>query len=63
MVNGEGKSKMSAAANEARKIVEKFEDIFGDLSATESDWLYREIANAIQIERNKIPRIPVSELS
>lgn len=54
---------MSTAANKARKIVEKFEDIFGDLSATERDWLYREIANAIQIERNKLPRIPVSELS
>lgn len=39
---------MSEAMNTARKIVEDFEDHFGDITATEGDWLARKIAEAIQ---------------
>lgn len=32
----------------AKKIVESFEDIFGDLTLTEGDWLARKIAAEIE---------------
>jgi hypothetical protein len=42
---------MSYAANEARKVVTEFELIFGDLTATEGDWLFEKIKDAIQSGR------------
>lgn len=39
---------MSEAMNAARKFIEDFENIFGDMTATEGDWLARKIAEAIQ---------------
>lgn len=39
---------MSEAMNAARKVIEDFENIFGDLTTTEGDWLARKIAEAIQ---------------
>lgn len=45
---------MSEAMNRARKIVKDFEDQFGDLTATEGDWLARRIAESIQDWANKL---------
>lgn len=49
---------MSEAMDTASKIVFDFEEIFGDITATEGDWLARKIAEAIQVRPTKQERLP-----